>query len=212
MLSSLKGSLRAGASALCRKLVQVGTSVRGGTVRGVLIEDGAQARSQLATYATRTPTASWKGWTLDPGLFSRNVNVPARMTDSMKRASSFAAPFCGEQQKAVKSISYLAAQHSHQVGRQLVCGNPTILGGFPRVTQSSLLVQQTRGVKTKIKPYSSWKRRFQLTAKGNFVRKQKGKRHKAFSKTPKQRMQLRGTKLVHKTLVQPMRKLGFKLT
>ena len=56
------------------------------------------------------------------------------------------------------------------------------------------------------------KRRFtQVTASGKFKRKQKGKRHKAFSKSPAQRMRLRGDRLVHETLVKPMKKLGFKL-
>lgn len=70
---------------------------------------------------------------------------------------------------------------------------------------------QTRGMKIKIKPYSSWKRRFQITKSGLFKRKQKGKRHKAFSKSPAQRMRLRGDRLVHETLMKPMKKLGFKL-
>ena len=43
------------------------------------------------------------------------------------------------------------------------------------------------------------------------MRKRKGKRHCAFAKTPKQRMRLRSTTLVHASLVQNMRKLGFKL-
>ena len=80
-----------------------------------------------------------------------------------------------------------------------------------RAPESGALAVQTRGVKTKIKPYSSWKRRFQVTASGLFKRKQKGKRHKAFSKSPAQRMRLRGDRLVHETLVKPMKKLGFKL-
>lgn len=66
-------------------------------------------------------------------------------------------------------------------------------------------------VKTKVKPWSSWKRRFRITSSGAFQRKQKGKRHKAFSKSPQQRMRLRATRLVHASLVKPMRKLGFKL-
>ncbi len=72
-------------------------------------------------------------------------------------------------------------------------------------------MNQVRGVKTKIKPYSSWKKRFRITSSGEFQRKQKGKRHKAFSKSPKQRMRLRAMKLVHATLEKPMRKLGYKL-
>ena len=65
--------------------------------------------------------------------------------------------------------------------------------------------------KVKIKPYSSYKGRFQVTASGKILRKRKGKRHCAFAKTPKQRMRLRSSTLVHETLLQPMRKLGFKL-
>jgi len=68
-----------------------------------------------------------------------------------------------------------------------------------------------RGMKTKIKPYSSWKARFRATATGKYARKQKGKRHKASSKTLRQKMLLRATKLVHNSLVQPMKKLGFNL-
>ena len=74
------------------------------------------------------------------------------------------------------------------------------------------IASQVRGLKTyKIKPYSSWKGRFQITSKGKFIRKQKGKRHKSFGKSPKQRMRLRATKLVHSSLTGPMKKLGFKL-
>jgi len=65
--------------------------------------------------------------------------------------------------------------------------------------------------RVKIKPYSSYKGRFQVTASGKILRKRKGKRHCAFAKTPKQRMRLRSSTLVHETLLQPMRKLGFKL-
>ena len=80
-----------------------------------------------------------------------------------------------------------------------------------RAAKPGALAVQTRGVKIKIKPYSSWKRRFQVTALGKFKRKQKGKRHKAFSKSPAQRARLRGDRLVHETLMKPMKKLGFKL-
>lgn len=66
--------------------------------------------------------------------------------------------------------------------------------------------------KTKIKPWSSYKGRFQVTGSGKkILRKRKGKRHCAFAKTPKQRMRLRSTTLVHASLVQNMRKLGFKM-
>ena len=66
--------------------------------------------------------------------------------------------------------------------------------------------------KTKIKPWSSYKGRFQVTGSGKkILRKRKGKRHCAFAKTPKQRMHLRSTTLVHASLVQNMRKLGFKM-
>ena len=75
-------------------------------------------------------------------------------------------------------------------------------------TSQKVKMSKTR---TKIKGYSSWKGRFSVTASGLFRRKQKGKRHMGFSKTPKQRRQLRGTKLVDKTLEQPMRKLGFSM-
>ena len=75
-------------------------------------------------------------------------------------------------------------------------------------TSQKVKMSKTR---TKIKGYSSWKGRFSVTASGLFRRKQKGKRHMGFSKTPKQRRQLRGTKLVDKTLERPMRKLGFSM-
>jgi len=80
-----------------------------------------------------------------------------------------------------------------------------------RAVRPASLAVPTRGMKIKIKPYSSWKRRFQVTATGKFKRKQKGKRHKAFSKSPERRARLRGDRLVHETLVKPMKKLGFKL-
>ena len=80
-----------------------------------------------------------------------------------------------------------------------------------RAAKPGALAAQTRGMKIKIKPYSSWKRRFQVTASGKFKRKQKGKRHAGRSKPPAQRMRLRGDRLVHETLVKPMKKLGFKL-
>ena len=76
---------------------------------------------------------------------------------------------------------------------------------------SVIEIKHCRGIKTKIKPYSSWKKRFRITASGEFQRKQKGRRHKSFSKSPKQRMRLRAVRLVHTTLVTPMRKLGYKL-
>ena len=79
------------------------------------------------------------------------------------------------------------------------------------MAQPASIAQQRRGLKTKIKGYSSWKRRFQMTATGKFIRKQKGKRHKSFGKSPKQRMRLRATRLVDASLTKPMKKLGFKL-
>ena len=64
--------------------------------------------------------------------------------------------------------------------------------------------------RTKIKPYSSYAYRFKLSGSGTkILRKQKGKRHCAFSKTPKRRRMLRKTATVHATLVGPMKKLGF---
>ena len=59
------------------------------------------------------------------------------------------------------------------------------------------------------KGYSSWKSRFQVTTYlVSFDANKKGKRHMGFSKTPKQRRRLRGTKLVDKTLERPMKNLG----
>jgi ribosomal protein L35 len=95
--------------------------------------------------------------------------------------------------------------------RRLTCNVGDTWGLAARSTNPGSLSHQTRGMKIKIKPYSSWKRRFQITKSGLFKRKQKGKRHKAFSKSPAQRMRLRGDRLVHESLVKPMRKLGFKL-
>eukprot|EP00271_Cylindrocystis_brebissonii_P007828 TRINITY_DN2163_c0_g1_i1.p1 TRINITY_DN2163_c0_g1~~TRINITY_DN2163_c0_g1_i1.p1 ORF type:complete len:318 (+),score=7.63 TRINITY_DN2163_c0_g1_i1:351-1304(+) len=63
--------------------------------------------------------------------------------------------------------------------------------------------------KTKIKPYSSWKRRFKLLANGEFKRWREGKRHNASLKSPKQRRQLRRPSIVFSGLKQPMIKLGF---
>ena len=79
-------------------------------------------------------------------------------------------------------------------------------------SESGRLLPRTRCFKTKIKPYSSWKLRFQRTATGKYARKQKGKRHKAFAKSPSQRMHLRATKLLHQTLQRSMKKLRFRLS
>ncbi|CEF96630.1 Ribosomal protein L35 [Ostreococcus tauri] len=63
---------------------------------------------------------------------------------------------------------------------------------------------------TKIKSYSSYRFRFKMSGSGRkIMRKQKGKRHCAFAKTPKRRRMLRKTTTVDATLVQPMKKLGF---
>lgn len=86
----------------------------------------------------------------------------------------------------------------------------TIASTGTRSYASSQKVKMSK-TSTKIKGYSSWKSRFSVTASGLFRRKQKGKSHMGFSKTPKQRRQLRGTKLVDKTLERPMRKLGFNM-
>ena len=73
------------------------------------------------------------------------------------------------------------------------------------------LCGQKRQYGRKIKPLSSWKRRFQITSDGKYLRKQKGKRHKSFSKSRKRRLHLRASKLVHKSYVSPIKKMGFAL-
>ena len=73
------------------------------------------------------------------------------------------------------------------------------------------LCGQKRQYCRKIKPLSSWKRRFQITSDGKYLRKQKGKRHKSFSKSRKRRLHLRASKLVHKSCVSPIKKMGFAL-
>ena len=73
------------------------------------------------------------------------------------------------------------------------------------------LCGQKRQYCRKIKPLSSWKRRFQITSDGKYLRKQKGKRHKSFSKSRKRRLHLRASKLVHKSYVSPIKKIGFAL-
>lgn len=84
----------------------------------------------------------------------------------------------------------------------------SLVNQFVRAYATSKKLIQSKNTKTKIKGYSSWKQRFSVTATGLFLRKQKGKRHMGFSKTPKQRRQLRASVLVHKSLERPMRKLG----
>lgn len=63
--------------------------------------------------------------------------------------------------------------------------------------------------KTKVKPYSSMKRRFKLLANGEYKRWRSGKRHNASTKTKKQRRQLRRPSIVPHGLKQPMKYLGF---
>lgn len=63
--------------------------------------------------------------------------------------------------------------------------------------------------KTKIKSYSSYKRRFKLLASGEYKRWRPGKRHNAKLKTPKQRRQLRRPSIVSPGLKRAMRKLNF---
>ena len=73
------------------------------------------------------------------------------------------------------------------------------------------LCGQKRQYCRNIKPLSSWKRRFQITSDGKYLRKQKGKRHKSFSKSRKRRLHLRASKLVHKSYVSSIKKMGFAL-
>lgn len=63
----------------------------------------------------------------------------------------------------------------------------------------------------KLKPLSSWKRRFQMTSNGKYLRKQKGERHKSFSKSRKRRLRLRASKLIHSSSLSPLKKMGFAL-
>ena len=60
------------------------------------------------------------------------------------------------------------------------------------------LCGQKRQYGRKIKPLSSWKRRFQITSDGKYLRKQKGKRHKSFSKS-RAAVAFTRFKLVHKS-------------
>ena len=69
----------------------------------------------------------------------------------------------------------------------------------------------SRKLSYKLKPLSSWKRRFQITSTGKFLRKQKGKRHKSFSKSRKRRLRLRTPKLVHQASATHIKKTGFAL-
>jgi len=84
------------------------------------------------------------------------------------------------------------------------------VGAVTRSYAKKVAVGKGGKTRTKIKPYSSYAYRFKLSGSGTkILRKQKGKRHCAFSKTPKRRRMLRKTALVHASLVGPMKKLGF---
>ena len=69
----------------------------------------------------------------------------------------------------------------------------------------------SRKLSYKLKPLSSWKRRFQITSTGKILRKQKGKRHKSFSKSRKRRLRLPTPKLVHQASATHIKKTGFAL-
>ena len=80
-----------------------------------------------------------------------------------------------------------------------------------RQPKSHYLFGHERHFSSKLKPLSSWKRRFQITSDGKYIRKQKGKRHKSFSKSRKRRLRLRTSKLVHRAFMSPIKKMGFAL-
>jgi ribosomal protein L35 len=225
MFASFTGGLRAGAGALSRKAIE---ARGGGNALGFLVEEGAvqagalmsreggSSASQLTAhraFAKCTRNATFADPGCASGVVANNVRATGAgvLREHRRRSAIPTSSSRPHQQQAVQTVALAAAR------RLMHAGTLSNLSGAPCVTQASSIAQQQRGMKTKalsktkIKPYSSWKGRFQITAKGKFIRKQKGKRHKSFGKSPKQRMRLRATKLVHKSLVAPMKKLGFKL-
>ncbi|CAM6067090.1 unnamed protein product [Sphagnum tenellum] len=83
-----------------------------------------------------------------------------------------------------------------------------------RVAPSILQFQQrqafaTKLKKTKIKAYSSYKKRFRALANGLYKRWRSGKRHNAHSKTNKQKRQLRRPSVAPHALATVMKKLNF---
>lgn len=220
MFASFTGGVRAGAGALSRKVVIGGAG--GGNVAGagvwkaVLAEGGA---ARVGALASRQGVAGSSASQLTAqrafGKWSGNTSgwrLATTLADSGRASSGIANVIATGAGAGVPKTR--GTQHPLATARRLMhAGAMSTLSGASaaRALRPASIARQQRGVKTKIKPYSSWKRRFQLTASGKFIRKQKGKRHKSFGKTPKQRMRLRGTRLVDASLVQPMKKLGFKL-
>jgi len=223
MFVSVANGARAGAGALSRTVSRVCATAQGGRqvasaegfadVAGAGVLMAGTARSRMAALRGN---AGWTATSQAAPAFvhgcaagASNVGGGAGAAALRARAAP-AASVRGLQQSASRGLTGMALA----AARRLVVSGaspPAAAGAAPRATLlPPAIAQQTRGMRNKIKGYSSWKGRFQKTANGHFKRQQKGKRHKGFSKTPKQRMQLRASKLVHKSLVQPMKKLNFK--
>jgi ribosomal protein L35 len=141
----------------------------------------------------------------------RAALAPARARESSTGAVEAARARC----RAFASTAMVTATTARAATATATATAParSSIGGVAarRAYARKVKVGANGKTKVKIKPYSSYKGRFQVTASGKILRKRKGKRHCAFAKTPKQRMRLRSSTLVHETLMQPMRKLGFKL-
>ena len=149
-------------------------------------------------------------------LHSNAALAPARARESSTGAVEAARARC----RAFASTAMVTATTARAATARAATATATAtatarssIGGVAarRAYARKVKVGANGKTKVKIKPYSSYKGRFQVTASGKILRKRKGKRHCAFAKTPKQRMRLRSSTLVHETLMQPMRKLGFKL-
>ncbi|KAG0603458.1 hypothetical protein M758_10G096100 [Ceratodon purpureus] len=85
--------------------------------------------------------------------------------------------------------------------------------GFTTAGVTYVQVQQRRMLsklkKTKVKAYSSYKKRFRGMANGEYKRWRSGKRHNAHSKTNKQKRQLRRPSIAPLALAKVMKKLNF---
>ncbi|EFN52243.1 hypothetical protein CHLNCDRAFT_139123 [Chlorella variabilis] len=71
------------------------------------------------------------------------------------------------------------------------------------------LVPRFRG--GKVKPYSSYKRRFKLTATGKVLYPRPGHVHKRFNKTKRQLFELSGMQVMKPRYAKTVKKIGFKL-
>jgi len=107
-----------------------------------------------------------------------------------------------------EAVSSRPSQCSHSVAREAP-GLTSLANLRPAICHH--LFGHRRLLSCKLKPLSSWKRRFQITSNGKYLRKQKGKRHKSFSKSRKRRLRLRASKLIHSSSLSPLKKMGFAL-